>query len=115
MATLEIWLPAMTRVRTGLISPGSAAVSAETMQGVLSDAEAALAHALSREIVPDPDGMIDDLLDCASRLLIVASDLCSTQTGQDKAREHAAAALTSQLAALEADVVLATSTHSART
>ena len=103
----EIWLPAMTCVQTEITvgDDGAAIASASAMQVALTEAEALLVDVLTTRAVPDPDGMIGDLLGHASRVLIVASHLGSTRSTQTRGREHAAAALRSELAAVEAAIL----------
>jgi hypothetical protein len=104
--TPAIWLSAMTRVRAELKSQSvsSAIDRADAMTGAVSEAEAALAGALSHE-TRDPHTVIAELLDRASRLLTVASDLCGTGNATGGARQQTAAALTSELRFLE-DAIL---------
>ena len=109
----EIWLPAMTRVQTEITvgDDGAAIASASAMQVALTEAEALLVDVLTTAVVPDPDGTIGDLLGHASRMLIVASDLGSTRSAQGRIREHAAAALRSELAAVEAAILEGETTY----
>ena len=100
--TPTIWVAAMTSVSAGLTSqPITAGVDRpDALSEALCDAEAALAEALAQPS-SDPEALAADLLDRASRLLAVASDLCSVGDDGVDGRRHSAAAVAHELEFLE--------------
>jgi len=100
--TPAIWLPAITKVSASLTSqPITSSVDGpEVLGDALSDAEAALADVLAQPS-SDPEGVAAELLDLATRLLAVASDLCNVADGGVDGRRQSAAALAHELEFLE--------------